>query len=968
MSTVGKRVVLKLDGELEQFGFQVSLEIAPEGDRPLIETIGALPPNPELITLLTAWQKAYCNQENPSRIIPQEIVYRGSVNWLEECRQTAFRLREQLNYWLASPTFRPIDQRLRERLSLSEPIRILIRTQDRNLRRLPWHLWDFMEHYTRAEVALSAPSYERIEAPPTNPSGTVRILAILGHRRGIDIETDRTLLENLPTAEVAFLVEPRRQELNQRLWEQSWDILFFAGHSQSEEQKGRLFINPQESLTLEELSYGLRRAISPGEQTTNFRRLQLAIFNSCDGLGLAQELANLHLPQLIVMRHPVPDPVAQEFLKHFLVAFSGGESLYLATRQARERLQGLEGEFPCASWLPVICQNSMDPPPSWLDLVGPPAPDSLPATPIKPSTLAAIVFTDVESFTTKMEADEKHTLSLVRRDFQIMQQVCQQFEGQVLKSLGDGLLMSFTSAERAVSCAVEIQTQLATAAVNLPTGDVLKHRIGIHVGDVEFVDGDVLGSGVNIAARLQKEAPAGGICLSRTVYEVVKSRLSLPVLDAGLRSLKGIPDSFKVYQILPPVIQTVVVSPSRWTATSLRSLSWKRFRPVLLASWVVTSMVMGLRLIGALQPAELWAFDRLMQQRPGETSDHRLLLVTIDEADLAYQDQRNMQGRGSLSDTALNQLLKKLEPYKPAVIGLDIYRDRPVIASQSDLKTRLQRVVATCAIGSDKAAAITPPPEAPLQQLGFSNVVHDASDQVIRRHLIGMGASAECNTDKSLSYQLVRRYLGRLNYQADLINGQLQFKRQEQRYPIWQLQPHQAGYHQENLLGYQMMLNYRAVQPIAAQISLTELLSGAKDQQLPSLVNDRVILIGTIARSYRDYSYIPYGELPGVEIQAHMVSQLISAVLDHRPLIWWLPQWADGVWIWAWAIGGGMVMLTFRSKSHLVIIGSMVLVSLYGLCWLVFWVGGWLPLVPSILAIIGTGGTVLYLKRIGGLA
>lgn len=95
--------------------------------------------------------------------------------------------------------------------------------------------------------------------------------------------------------------------------------------------------------------------------------LKLAIFNSCDGLGLAWDLADLQIPQVIVMREPVPDRVAQSFLKHFLVAFSSGQPLYLAVRQAREQLQALEAEFPCATWLPIICQNPAEVPQAWQD-------------------------------------------------------------------------------------------------------------------------------------------------------------------------------------------------------------------------------------------------------------------------------------------------------------------------------------------------------------------------------------------------------------------------------------------------------------------------------------------------------------------------------------------------------------------------------------------------------------------------
>ena len=157
-------------------------------------------------------------------------------------------------------------------------------------------------------------------------------------------------------------MEPDRQQLNDRLWETTWDILFFAGHSETYRNQGRIFLNPTDSLTLSELRYGLRKAIDQG--------LQLAIFNSCDGLGLVQELQQLAIPQMIVMREPVMDQVAAAFLQYFLETYARGESLYLSARQARERLQGLEHQYPCASWLPIICQNLLVSPPDWYALQG----------------------------------------------------------------------------------------------------------------------------------------------------------------------------------------------------------------------------------------------------------------------------------------------------------------------------------------------------------------------------------------------------------------------------------------------------------------------------------------------------------------------------------------------------------------------------------------------------------------------
>ncbi|MDY7013843.1 MAG: AAA-like domain-containing protein [Cyanobacteriota bacterium] len=167
------------------------------------------------------------------------------------------------------------------------------------------------------------------------------------------------------------------------------------------------------------------------------------------------------------------------------------------------------------------------------------------------SALAAIVFTDVEAFTPKMAANERHTLTLIQRDFQRMEAICQQYEGRVLKTLGDGLLLYFVSAEKAVNCALMMQKALAAAERDLPEIEILKHRIGIHLGDVYFSGNDVMGNGVNLAARLQTIAPPGGICISQTVYDTVKHRLAMSATYLGARQLKGLRDPVAVYTISP---------------------------------------------------------------------------------------------------------------------------------------------------------------------------------------------------------------------------------------------------------------------------------------------------------------------------------------------------------------------------------------------------------------------------------
>ena len=356
-----KLVVLKLDGDLE-VGVRVALEIGEEGERPHTEVTGQLPEANDLVTAIDQWQSTYRSCGKSSRLEAKKIVYGGSITqWRLDCDKSAEDLRSRLNNWLLSESFRPIREKWLQQLSPCDEVRVLIRSSSLALRKLPWHLWDLIEDYPLAEVAYCTPeSFQLTLSKTPTYRDRVRILAILGNSTGINVQKDRQLLENLPDAVTTFLVEPQRQDINDQLWNQPWDILFFAGHSKSEGDTGRIFINHTDSLTIAELKYALRNAVAGG--------LQLAIFNSCDGLGLATELEQLHIGQMIVMREPVPDEVAQAFLTNFLAAFAKGKSFYLAEQEARLKLQGLEDKFPCASWLPLIFQNPTAVPPFWQDL------------------------------------------------------------------------------------------------------------------------------------------------------------------------------------------------------------------------------------------------------------------------------------------------------------------------------------------------------------------------------------------------------------------------------------------------------------------------------------------------------------------------------------------------------------------------------------------------------------------------
>lgn len=164
-------------------------------------------------------------------------------------------------------------------------------------------------------------------------------------------------------------------------------------------------------------------------------------------------------------------------------------------------------------------------------------------------TLAAIMLTDAVGFSARMSVQEELTLSQLERDQALMEALCEQFEGKVLKSTGDGLLMYFASAVQAVTCGLEIQKELHRINAHGEGEPALLHRIGIHLGDVFFSQSDVMGNGVNIAARLQTEAHPSGICISKIVYDVVKSRLDLDTTYAGPLQLKNIQELVPAYHV-----------------------------------------------------------------------------------------------------------------------------------------------------------------------------------------------------------------------------------------------------------------------------------------------------------------------------------------------------------------------------------------------------------------------------------
>ena len=360
---MSKLVVLTLLGrDLNQEFIVVTAEISHQDK--FFKITGSLPEAPELNQSYQKWklfhkavhQRLGNNQR--IRVHTEDITNVSIHNFDEVCQQ----LRDNLNQWLKFESFQNIERQLRTLLARDDEIRIIIETNIAILHSLPWHLWDFFDDYPKAELGLSNDEYASPQVFRKNSTGKVKILAVLGNGDGLNLDKDASFLENLTDTQTTFLVEPSRKELDEQLWNRDWDILFFAGHSATlaDGEIGEIYINETESLTISQFKNALKTAISRG--------LNVVIFNSCDGIGLARNLADLNIPQMIVMRTGIPDFIAGEFLKNFLIDFAASKPLYLAFREARERLQGLENEFPCASWLPIIYQNPTTIPITWKEL------------------------------------------------------------------------------------------------------------------------------------------------------------------------------------------------------------------------------------------------------------------------------------------------------------------------------------------------------------------------------------------------------------------------------------------------------------------------------------------------------------------------------------------------------------------------------------------------------------------------
>jgi CHASE2 domain-containing sensor protein len=380
-------------------------------------------------------------------------------------------------------------------------------------------------------------------------------------------------------------------------------------------------------------------------------------------------------------------------------------------------------------------------------------------------------------------------------------------------------------------------------------------------------------------------------------------------------------------------------------------------KPIFGLSLAIASLIVVIRQVGGLEGVELAAYDGLVRLQPDRGADPRLLVVAITE-----EDFRNLGKSPPIDDRTLDKVLNNIAKHQPRAIGLDIYRDLPVEPGHIELETNLQ--VSTDLVPICNARDnIAPPPSVPSSRLGFSDVVLDG-DRVVRRNLLFITPNPEskCLANYSLGTQLARFYLEKQGIkwertaQEELKVGSVLFQ------PIVN---DTGAYRNVDARGYQILLQYRSPNTVARQVTLTEVLQDKID---PNLVKDRIVLIGTTAASSNDFFYTPYSaggkedlRIPGVMVHAQMASQILSVVLDGQPLIW---SWNLGIvalWVWGWCLIGAILAWYLRRPWLLAISSIVTIVGLAGICYLVFGIGGWIPLVPPIIGLVGTAiATISY--------
>ena len=365
-------VILKIgDGSFET-GFSVTLEI--RDNHLLIAPFaeGTLVPNLDIADALQNYRRAYyhwvASQPSLGITVPHSMITHAAVgDPRENLRKATKTLKDSLNEWLNSSSLSSIQNHILFHIGTESEVRFFIQTTHFDLQQIPWECWNFLrDWWNDVEIALTI----QRNPPIINLTPPIKVLVILGN---IDIENERNslCLSSLQTAlgnpdkVYIQILSPSSEvplstiNIQNELIKNPWDIVVYLGHSQtsSDGHDGVFIIDNDTALSPEHnLRNSLKIAVKKG--------LKLVICNSCDGLGIGRQLANIGVPHIIVMKEPIAVRVALRFLEVFLPNFLEHKSLQESLTIARQelRLHEFEVDAASSSLLPRLIENPEEPP------------------------------------------------------------------------------------------------------------------------------------------------------------------------------------------------------------------------------------------------------------------------------------------------------------------------------------------------------------------------------------------------------------------------------------------------------------------------------------------------------------------------------------------------------------------------------------------------------------------------------
>ncbi|MBW7998438.1 MAG: tetratricopeptide repeat protein [Candidatus Glassbacteria bacterium] len=209
--------------------------------------------------------------------------------------------------------------------------------------------------------------------------------------------------------------------------------------------------------------------------------------------------------------------------------------------------------------------------------------------------LTAVFVTDVAGYSRLMAENPDQTLETLTAYREVFSQYTGQFHGRIVNRPGDSILAEFGSVVDALTCAVEIQRELAERNLSLPENRRMQFRIGLTMGDVLLKEGEIYGNGVNIAARLEALADPGGICISRNVYDQVQARLPLHFEYLGEKIVKNIPEPVRAYKVLsePGAAAQRTVEAGR-----IATVKWRKWRRSAITLAAGLMLILGIAAAG----------------------------------------------------------------------------------------------------------------------------------------------------------------------------------------------------------------------------------------------------------------------------------------------------------------------------------------------------------------------------------